>query len=107
MKEKRDLKIGIKSDKEFFGELKELAGRIDEGWLPEKTIERLYFDDLCPGTKLTRRLDWWLKLPETQIYWTIDKEKALIAQGLSVLPGLRGEYLQLPLTHTPTTTTGR
>ncbi len=29
MKEKRDLKIGIKSDKEFFDELKELAGRID------------------------------------------------------------------------------
>lgn len=29
MKEKRDLKIGIKSDKEFFGELKDLAGRID------------------------------------------------------------------------------
>ena len=46
MKEIRDLKIGIKSDKEFFGELKELAGRIDDGWLPEKTIERLYFDDL-------------------------------------------------------------
>ena len=46
MKEKRDLKIGIKSDREFIGELKELAGRIDEGWLPEKTIERLYFNDL-------------------------------------------------------------
>jgi predicted transcriptional regulator len=46
MKEKRDLKIGIKSDKEFFTELKDLAGRIDDGWLPEKTIERLYFDDL-------------------------------------------------------------
>ena len=46
MKEKRDLKIGIKSDKEFFGELKELAGRIDDGWLPEKSVERLYFDDL-------------------------------------------------------------
>jgi predicted transcriptional regulator len=46
MKEKRDLKIGIKSDKEFFSELKELAGRLDEGWLPEKTVERLYFDDL-------------------------------------------------------------
>lgn len=46
MKEKRDIKIGIKSDKEFFAELKELAGRIDEGWLPEKPIERLYFDDL-------------------------------------------------------------
>ena len=46
MKYKRDIKIGIKSDKEFFVELKELAGRIDDGWLPEKLIERLYFDDL-------------------------------------------------------------
>ena len=46
MKDKRDIKIGIKSDKEFFAELKELAGRIDDGWLPEKPIERLYFDDL-------------------------------------------------------------
>lgn len=46
MKEKRDLKIGIKSDKEFFDELKELAGRIDDGWLPERAVERLYFDNL-------------------------------------------------------------
>ncbi|MGB4599717.1 MAG: MarR family transcriptional regulator [Trichlorobacter sp.] len=46
MKEKRDLKIGIKSDSEFFDELKLLADRLDDGWLPEKTIERLYFDNL-------------------------------------------------------------
>jgi predicted transcriptional regulator len=46
MIEKRDLKIGIKSDKEFFGELKELAGRIDDGWVPEQAVERLYFDNL-------------------------------------------------------------
>lgn len=46
MKAKRDIKIGIKNDREFFGELKELAGRIDAGWLPENTVERLYFDDL-------------------------------------------------------------
>jgi hypothetical protein len=46
MKEIRDIKIGIKSDREFFGELKELAGRIDDGWLPDKPVERLYFDDL-------------------------------------------------------------
>lgn len=46
MKEKRDLQIGIKSDKEFFTELKEIAAQIDNGWLPEKPIERLYFDDL-------------------------------------------------------------
>ena len=46
MKEKRDIKVGIKSDKEFFDELKDLAGRIDGGWLPEKPVERLYFDDL-------------------------------------------------------------
>jgi len=42
VKEQRSLKIGIKSDKEFFGELKELAGRIDDGWLPEKSIERYH-----------------------------------------------------------------
>jgi hypothetical protein len=46
MKEKRDIKIGIKSDKELFDELKELTGRIDDGWLPDKPVERLYFDDL-------------------------------------------------------------
>ena len=46
MKQKRDIKIGIKSDAEFFGELKDLAGRIDRGWLPEKPVDRLYFDDL-------------------------------------------------------------
>lgn len=46
MKGKRDLKIGIKNDEEFSAELKELAGRIDDGWLPDKPIERLYFDDL-------------------------------------------------------------
>ena len=46
MKEKRDLKIGIKSDSEFFDELKLLADRLDDGWLPEKTVERLYFDNL-------------------------------------------------------------
>jgi predicted transcriptional regulator len=46
MKDKRDLKIGIKSDSEFFDELKLIADRLDDGWLPEKTIERLYFDNL-------------------------------------------------------------
>ena len=48
MKEKRDLKIGIKSDREFFDELKLVADQLDSGWLPEKTVERLYFDNL-PG----------------------------------------------------------
>jgi predicted transcriptional regulator len=46
MKAKRDLKIGIKSDREFFDELKELADKLDSGWLPEKPVERLYFDNL-------------------------------------------------------------
>ena len=46
MKEKRDIKIGVKSDKEFFDELKELTGRIDDGWLPDKPFERLYSDAL-------------------------------------------------------------
>jgi hypothetical protein len=44
MKKNRDLKIVIKSDKEFFDELKELAGRIDDGWLPDKPIERIYYE---------------------------------------------------------------
>ncbi len=47
MKKIRNLTIGIKSDKEFFDELKELTGRIDDGWLPDKPVERLYFDDLA------------------------------------------------------------
>jgi len=46
MKTKRDLKIGIKSDREFFDELKEIADKLETGWLPEKPVERLYFDDL-------------------------------------------------------------
>ena len=46
MKTKRDLKIGIKSDREFFDELKEIADKLDNGWLPEKPVERLYFEDL-------------------------------------------------------------
>jgi predicted transcriptional regulator len=46
MKAKRDLKIGIKSDREFFDELKVLADKLDSGWLPEKPVERLYFDNL-------------------------------------------------------------
>ena len=44
MKEKRDLQIDVRSDKEFFDELEELAERIDNGWLPEKPVKRLYFD---------------------------------------------------------------
>ena len=46
MKKQRNFTIGIKNDKEFFAELKELAERIDDGWLPDKPVERLYFDDL-------------------------------------------------------------
>jgi len=46
MKSKRDIKIGIKSNREFFDELKVLADRLDSGWLPEKPVERLYFDNL-------------------------------------------------------------
>lgn len=46
MKTKRDLKIGIKSDHEFFDELKDLADKLDNGWLPEKPVERLYFESL-------------------------------------------------------------
>jgi len=46
MTTKRDLKIGIKTNHEFFNELKDIAEKLDGGWLPEKPIERLYFDNL-------------------------------------------------------------
>ena len=46
MKKNRDIKVGIKSDREFFSELKSLAGQLDAGWLPEEPVERLYFDSL-------------------------------------------------------------
>lgn len=46
MREKHDIKVGIASDREFFGELKGLAAQLDAGWRPERPIERLYFDDL-------------------------------------------------------------
>ena len=46
MKIERDLKIGIKTNQEFFDELKLLADKLDDGWLPEKPVERLYFDNL-------------------------------------------------------------
>lgn len=43
---KRDIKIGIKSDDEFFSEARDLARSIDNGWRPEQPVERLYFEDL-------------------------------------------------------------
>jgi len=46
MKSKRDLKIGIKSNREFFDELRVIADRLDNNWLPEQPVERLYFDNL-------------------------------------------------------------
>jgi predicted transcriptional regulator len=46
MKAKRDIHIGIKNDREFFDELKSLAEKLDDGWLPERPVERLYFDNL-------------------------------------------------------------
>jgi predicted transcriptional regulator len=41
-----ELKVGIKSDDEFFAEAREIARKLDTGWRPELPIERLYFDDL-------------------------------------------------------------
>uniref|UniRef100_A0A831UBT5 MarR family transcriptional regulator n=1 Tax=Geobacter metallireducens TaxID=28232 RepID=A0A831UBT5_GEOME len=43
---KRDIKIGIKSDDEFFAEAREIARRLDSGWRPEQPVERLCFEDL-------------------------------------------------------------
>ena len=43
---KRDIKVGIKSDDEFFAEARDIARKLDTGWRPELPIERLYFDDL-------------------------------------------------------------
>jgi len=43
---RRDIKIGIKSDDDFFAEAREIARRIDAGQSPGQPVERLYFDDL-------------------------------------------------------------
>ena len=43
---KQDIKIGIKTDDEFFSEAREIARRLDTGWRPEQPVERLYFEDL-------------------------------------------------------------
>ncbi len=43
---KRDIKIGIKSDDEFFAEAREIARKLDTGWRPEQPVERLYFESL-------------------------------------------------------------
>ncbi len=43
---KRNIKIGIKSDDEFFAEARDVAHKLDSGWRPERPFERLYFDDL-------------------------------------------------------------
>ena len=44
---KRDIKIGIASDDEFFAEARGLAQKLDAGWRPERPVERLYFEDLA------------------------------------------------------------
>ena len=43
---KRDIRIGIKSDDDFFAEAREIARKVDAGWSPEQPVERIYFDDL-------------------------------------------------------------
>ena len=35
---KRDIKIGIKSDDEFFAEAQDFARKIDSGWRPEQPV---------------------------------------------------------------------
>lgn len=46
MCEQRQIKIGIRSDKGLFDELKGLVDRLDDGWMPDKPVERLYFNNL-------------------------------------------------------------
>lgn len=43
---KQDIKIGIKSDEDFFAEAREIGRKMDAGWSPEQPVMRLYFDDL-------------------------------------------------------------
>lgn len=43
---KRNIKVGIKPDDEFFVEASEIARKLDTGWRPKQPVERLYFDDL-------------------------------------------------------------
>ena len=45
-KMKLDIKVGIKSDDEFFSEAREIARKLDTGWRPELPVEWLYFEDL-------------------------------------------------------------
>ena len=43
---KRDFKVKIESEEEFFADLISQAEKIDQGIIPEKTIERVSFSDL-------------------------------------------------------------
>ena len=43
---KRHIKVGIKSDDEFFAEARAFARKLDTGWRPEQPVECLYFEDL-------------------------------------------------------------
>lgn len=43
---KRDYKVGIKSEEDFFQEIHELAVQIDKGIYPENPVERVYFGDM-------------------------------------------------------------
>ena len=42
----RDIKVGIKTDEEFFIEARQMAHKLDAGWRPENPVECLYFEDL-------------------------------------------------------------
>ena len=42
----RDFKVKIESEEEFFDDLITQAEKIDQGIIPEKTIERLSFADM-------------------------------------------------------------
>lgn len=44
----RDFKVKIETEEEFFADLIVQAEKIDQGMIPEKTIERVSFPDLEP-----------------------------------------------------------
>jgi len=43
---KKDFKIGIASENEFYQEVEGIIEKADQGVFPEKTVERVYFGDM-------------------------------------------------------------
>lgn len=47
----RDFKVKIETEEEFFADLIAQAERIDQGIIPEKTVERVSFADLTEARR--------------------------------------------------------